>query len=107
MIELQTQITSVAQVIQLAVAPVFLLAGVGSTLAVLTNRLARIIDRFHFLETVSLEGASPADRAKDLSNRISLSRRSTRTRCGTLRTSFSGGCSINPSIPACAAGCGP
>ena len=35
---------------QLAVAPVFLLAGVGSLLAVLTSRLARIIDRVHLLE---------------------------------------------------------
>jgi len=75
MIEIQHQITSVAQVIQLAVAPVFLLAGVGSTLAVLTNRLARIIDRFHFLETVSTEGASATERAKELATRISLSRR--------------------------------
>lgn len=75
MIELQHQITSVAQVIQLAVAPVFLLAGVGSTLAVLTSRLARIIDRFHFLETVSAEGASAAERAKDLASRTSLSKR--------------------------------
>jgi hypothetical protein len=36
--------------IQLAVAPVFLLAGVGSMLMVLTNRLARIIDRARQLE---------------------------------------------------------
>ena len=75
MIELQHQITSVAQVIQLAVAPVFLLAGVGTTLAVLTNRLARIIDRFHVLETVAAESASAAERAKDLATKISLSRR--------------------------------
>lgn len=38
-------VTAVAQVIQLAVAPVFLLTGVGATLGVLANRLARIIDR--------------------------------------------------------------
>jgi hypothetical protein len=37
--------TDIAQVIQLAVAPVFLLSGVGVTLGVLTNRLARIVDR--------------------------------------------------------------
>lgn len=38
-------VAAVAQVIQLAVAPVFLLTGVGATLGVLANRLARIIDR--------------------------------------------------------------
>lgn len=43
-------LTSVGQAIQLAVAPVFLLAGIGALLAVLTNRLARIIDRVHLLE---------------------------------------------------------
>lgn len=35
-------IADVAHVIQLAVAPVFLLAGVGSMLSVLVNRLARV-----------------------------------------------------------------
>jgi hypothetical protein len=44
------QLSSIAQVIQLAVAPVFLLAGVGALLGVLTNRLGRIIDRFHVIE---------------------------------------------------------
>ncbi|HQR18560.1 MAG TPA: DUF2721 domain-containing protein [Gemmatimonadales bacterium] len=48
-------ITDIAHGIQLAVAPVFLLSGVGVTLTVLTNRLARIIDRAR-----ALEGALPA-----------------------------------------------
>jgi hypothetical protein len=43
-------ITAVAQVIQLAVAPVFLLTGIGAMLAVMTNRLARIVDRSRVLE---------------------------------------------------------
>ena len=47
-------ITDIAHSIQLAVAPVFLLSGVGVTLTVLTNRLARIIDRAR-----SLEGSLP------------------------------------------------
>jgi len=38
-------ITTIAHVIQLAVAPVFLLTGIGALLGVLTNRLSRIIDR--------------------------------------------------------------
>jgi hypothetical protein len=37
-------------VIQLAVAPVFLLSGVGAILAVLINRLSRIVDRYRLLE---------------------------------------------------------
>ncbi len=41
---------NIVHVIQLAVAPVFLLSGVGVILTVLTNRLARIIDRARLLE---------------------------------------------------------
>lgn len=44
------QITDIGHVIQLAIAPVFLLTGVGTKLMVLTNRLARIIDRSRVLE---------------------------------------------------------
>ncbi len=36
---------SIARTIQLAIAPVFLIAGVGALLNVLTNRLARVVDR--------------------------------------------------------------
>jgi hypothetical protein len=43
-------ITDIAHIIQLAVAPVFLLSGVGVTLTVLTNRLSRIVDRARVLE---------------------------------------------------------
>lgn len=38
-------VTTVAHVIQLAVAPVFLLTGIGAILNVITTRLARIVDR--------------------------------------------------------------
>lgn len=43
-------VSAVAHIIQLAVAPVFLLAGIGSILNVLTARLARVIDRARGLE---------------------------------------------------------
>lgn len=46
----EPQVPGIAHVIQLAVAPVFLLSGVGVTLTVLTNRLARIVDRARVLE---------------------------------------------------------
>jgi hypothetical protein len=49
---------TVAHVIQLAVAPVFLLTAIGTLLSVMTNRLARIIDRARRLEG-RLESAPP------------------------------------------------
>ncbi|MBK7954261.1 MAG: DUF2721 domain-containing protein [Candidatus Accumulibacter sp.] len=73
--QLSTDVSSVAQVIQLAVAPVFLLAGVGSLLGVLANRLARVIDRFHVLEKRLAEESSADDYSSTLSTMVSLSRR--------------------------------
>lgn len=45
----ESQIIAASHVIQQAVAPVFLLTGIGSLLGVLTNRLARIVDRLRAL----------------------------------------------------------
>lgn len=47
--------TEIGQIIQLAVAPVFLLAGVGAFLNVCAARLARIVDRGRALEPMILE----------------------------------------------------
>jgi hypothetical protein len=47
-VDLQTE--HVAQLIQLALGPVFLISGVGITLSMLTQRLARIVDRARTLE---------------------------------------------------------
>ncbi len=49
---------AVAHAIELAVAPVFLLTGIGAILVVMTNRLGRIIDRARVLED-RLENATP------------------------------------------------
>jgi hypothetical protein len=69
-------VTSLAQVIQLAVAPVFLLTGVGAILNVLANRIARIIDRARPMEE-RLATVDP-DTARELHNRLKvLSRRAT------------------------------
>lgn len=46
-----TSIGTVAGIIQLSVAPVFLLAGIGGILNVLAARLARIVDRARRLES--------------------------------------------------------
>ena len=42
-------VTTVSQVIQLAIAPVFLLMGVSALLGVLTGRLGRVVDRFRVI----------------------------------------------------------
>lgn len=47
---MQIEIGDIGHIIQLSVAPVFLLTGVGTNLTVLTNRLGRIVDRSRVLE---------------------------------------------------------
>lgn len=49
----------IARLVQSAIAPVFLLSGVAATLGVLTNRLARAIDRARVLEARVPAGESP------------------------------------------------
>ena len=46
----ESQVQGVGEVIRLAVAPVFLLSGVGIMLTVFTNRLARAVDRARELQ---------------------------------------------------------
>jgi hypothetical protein len=71
-----SHVASVAQVIQAAVAPVFLLAGVGTTLNVLATRIGRIIDGARTMEA-RLPNATPDD-ARELYSRLRvLSRRAT------------------------------
>jgi len=67
-------ITTVSHVIQLAVAPVFLLSGVGAILAVLINRLGRIIDRYRVLEHGSASAGAGEETVAQLEMAI-LSRR--------------------------------
>lgn len=47
-------LTNVAHVIQLAVAPVFLLTGIGAILSVLTGRLGRLVDRYRVLNETEI-----------------------------------------------------
>lgn len=42
--------SDIAHIIQLAIAPVFTLAGIGALLNVMANRLARVVDRWRALE---------------------------------------------------------
>ena len=72
-----THVASIAQVIQLAVAPVFLLTGVGATLNVFASRIGRIIDRARVMED-QLTRSTPEvaaelhERLRVLSRRASL-----------------------------------
>ena len=59
----ESGISSIANAIQLSIAPVFLLTGVGAILGVLTNRLARIVDRSRVLDDrlqANPEGMDPS-----------------------------------------------
>ena len=51
-----TDVVDIAHLVQMAVAPVFLLTGVGAILSVLTTRLARVIDRGRQLDQWILDG---------------------------------------------------
>jgi hypothetical protein len=71
-----SHVAGVAQVVQAAIAPVFLLTGVGATLNVLASRIGRIIDRARIMED-RLDAAAP-EMARDLHARLRvLSRRAT------------------------------
>ena len=63
-----TDVARIVHSIQLSVAPVFLLSGIGVLLGVLTNRLARIVDRARPLE--ELHGAADAATAAELRHRL-------------------------------------
>ena len=67
-------ISTVAQTIQLAVAPVFLLAGIAGILNVVATRLARVVDRVRTLER-DIPDAEQALREQELSELAVLGRR--------------------------------
>jgi hypothetical protein len=62
--EEEPHVTAIARAIQLAIAPVFLVAGISGLLNVLTSRLGRIIDRARLTEA-QLEKAAGADSAEN------------------------------------------
>jgi len=78
-------LVDIGLVIQLAVAPVFLLSGIGIVLTVLTNRLARVVDRARRLEEAARAASGEAleerrrelvgmaDRARLMNRAITLS----------------------------------
>jgi uncharacterized protein DUF2721 len=76
MVETETATVTVAHAIQSSVAPVFLLSGIGAMLAVMTNRLARIVDRARGFEA-RLGSATQHETARLHSDLATLSRRAT------------------------------
>lgn len=70
----ETQLQDITRTIQLAVAPVFLLTAIGTTLSVLAARLGRVIDRARYLEA-TLHGLSGPDRAFKVLELKNLERR--------------------------------
>ena len=49
MVDVAENLSTVSHVIQMAVAPVFLLTGIGAILSVLAMRLGRVVDRYRVL----------------------------------------------------------
>ena len=52
-------VTTIAQTIQLSVSPVFLLAGIGAVLNVISGRLGRVVDRARALEKLHPASSGP------------------------------------------------
>ena len=73
--EMPLNIATVANVIDIAVAPVFLLAGICGLLMVLTNRLGRTIDRSRSLQATESEFLPEQHRSAVQRERASLVRR--------------------------------
>ncbi len=58
-VEFEPVLSTVAKTIQTAIAPVFLLAGIGAILNVMVGRLARIVDRARDLERLHPSSTGP------------------------------------------------
>ena len=67
-------LADITHTIQLAVAPVFLLTAIGTTMAVLTTRLGRVIDRARYLEA-QFDGLGDVEQGRARTELTTLSRR--------------------------------
>lgn len=84
---LPLDIITIAQVIQMAVAPVFLLAGIAGLLGVMTNRLGRVIDRARSLARGERNATSDQETALIRQENRNLLQRG---RCINLAIAFAG-----------------
>jgi len=55
----------IAHLIQIALTPIFLISAIGITLNVLTNRLARIVDRARAMEDILRQPEPPAQEGRE------------------------------------------
>lgn len=78
----ESHVQDIARVIQLALAPAFLLTGVASLLNVFANRLARIVDRTRVLEVRVEPGGDDPEELEILRRRGELVRWSITTGTG-------------------------
>jgi len=85
-----TPISAIAHVIQLAIAPVFLISGMATLLSVLANRLGRIVDRARVLEAQ----LDTLDEAKQPRAWEELMRLSTRARLVNFAITFATVCAV-------------
>lgn len=72
---IQFAVDDIAHLIQLSVAPVFLLTGLGGVLSVLTIRINRIVDRARHLEERYAACKDPAHKARQGADLRTLARR--------------------------------
>lgn len=70
----ETAIDAISHAIQLSVAPVFLLSAISGMLAVMANRLGRIVDSARAVEA-KLQGAAPGDLESSHTRLRALARR--------------------------------
>jgi hypothetical protein len=66
------QSVDVAHLIQVALTPIFLISAIGVTLNVLTNRLARIVDRARAMEDILRQPDHPAQEGQDLHTNLGV-----------------------------------
>jgi hypothetical protein len=106
-------ISAISHVIELSIAPVFLLSAIAAMLAVMTNRLSRVVDRARLLETRLEEGqvelrdlsrdelSALTKRARRVSQAISLCTATALLVCSVIATLFLGAfLGFNTTVPA-------
>jgi hypothetical protein len=79
----------IAEAIRLAVAPIFLLAGIGALLNVMTARLGRVVDRARFLEGLIEAGEDEEPRLRHQTELAALGSRIRAANRAIYTTSFS------------------
>jgi hypothetical protein len=78
----------IAHIIELAIAPVFLIAGIGALLNVLTARLGRVVDRGRSLEATLAAGPDGATRTRAVAELKAIGRRTARINIAVTLATF-------------------